>query len=185
MTVQDWTLLAPAAVLGIALVVAGYPLFRVLLVAAGAWFGFLYGPELLPMFGILPQPVHSWLLAGGTALLLALVAWQLFGMAVFFWGFLTGYGLGFALIDNVFIAVGSGVVLGLLALAFRRTGVIVMTSAVGAWLLTDLVLALAGPGPRLPPGSVAAAPWPYLSMLAAALLGIFLQLRLWPARREF
>lgn len=182
---QNWSLLAPAALLGVALLVAGYPLFRVLLVATGAWLGFLYGPELLPLFGILPTPLHAWLLGAGTALLLALVAWQLFGMAVFFWGFLAGYGLGFALIDNVFIALGSGVVLGLLALAFRRTGIIALTSAVGAWLLTDMVLALAASGPRLPPGSLTTAPWAYASMLAAALLGIFLQLRLWPERRGF
>ena len=180
---QDWSLLAPAALLGVALLVAGLPLFRVLLVATAAWLGFLYGPELLPLFGVIPEPVHAWLLAAGAAVLLALIAWQLYGMALFFWGFLTGYGVGFALIDNVFIAIGSGVVLGLLVLAFRRTALIVLTSLVGAWLLTDVVLTLAAAGPRLTPGSVTVEPWTYLSMLAAALLGVFLQLRLWPERR--
>src|SRR5690554_2602071 len=96
--IMNWPLLVPAGLLGLALLIAGYPLFRILLVLTGAYFGFVYGPEILTAFGLQPGPMLAWLLAVATAVLLALVAWQLFGMALFLWGFFTGYGLGLALV---------------------------------------------------------------------------------------
>lgn len=169
--------------LGLALLFAGYPLFRLLLVVTGAVFGFLYGPELLVAFGVQPEPWLAWLTGAAVAVLVALLAWQLFGMALFLWGFFTGYGVGFAFIDNVFIALGAGLVVALLALALGRTAVILLTSLVGAWLLVNLTLQLIGAEYPLPAGDVMLAPWGYGALVALALIGIFSQFRLWPDRR--
>lgn len=175
--------LVVSGLLGVALLFGGYPLFRVLLVVTGALFGFLYGPELLTAFGLQPGPVLAWLTALITAILLALMSWQLFGFALFLWGFFSGYGIGLSLVDNVFIALGAGVVVALLALAAGRFGVIVLTSLVGAWLLVNLSLQLIGSEYPLPVGDITSAPWGYAVLALVALLGIFIQLRLWPERR--
>lgn len=174
---------APAGLLGLALLFAGWPLFRVLLVLTGAWYGFQFGPELLAAFGIAPGPQLAWLSAVTTAVLLALLVWQLFGMALFIWGFFVGYGTGLSLIDNVFIALGAGLVVALLALAAGRLGIVILTSLAGAWLLVNLVLQSVGPG-QLPPGGLAQAPWGYAAVVAVTLFGVFVQLRLWPERRR-
>src|SRR5690625_1738362 len=177
---DNWPLLITSSVLGLALLFAGYPLFRVLLVLAGAFLGFVYGPELLLVFGIPVSPLVAWLAAGAAALLLALLAWQLFGFALFAWGLLAGYGTGLPLIANVFDAIGAGVVMGLLGLAFDRTGIMALTSLVGAWLLTNVVLLLIGTGYPLPAGNVMLAPAAYGAIIIVTLLGVLLQLRLWP-----
>lgn len=179
----DWGSVIVAGMLGLGLLLAGYPLFRVLLVITGAYFGFLFGPELLLALGLTPGPLLAWIVALATAVLLALIAWQLFGMALFLWGFFTGYGLGLALIDNVFIALGAGLVVALLALAFGRIGIVLLTSLVGAWLLVNLTLRLIGASYPLPVGNVALAPWGYAALAGVALVGVFVQLRLWPERR--
>src|SRR5690554_2337431 len=180
----ELSLLVLAGLLGLALLFAGYPLFRVLLVLTGAYFGFVFGPELLAAFGLAPGPVVAWLAAAATAVLLALVAWQLFGMALFLWGFFTGYGVGLALVDNVFIALGAGLVVALLALAFGRFGVVLLTSLVGAWLLTNLGLQLVGADYPLPVGNITLAPWGYAVLTVLALVGVVVQLRLWPEGRR-
>lgn len=182
--ITNWPLLVPAGLLGLGLLLAGYPLFRILLVLTGAYFGFVYGPELLTAFGLQPGPVLAWLTAAATAILLALVSWQLFGLALFLWGFFTGYGIGLTLVDNVFIALGAGVVVALLALAFGRFGVVLLTSLVGAWLLTNLGLQLIGANYPLPVGNIALAPWGYAALVVLALIGVFAQLRLWPEYRR-
>lgn len=180
---NEWAMVTVTGLLGLGLLFAGYPLFRVLLVVTGAMFGFLYGPELLVALGVQPEPWLAWLAAAVTAILLALLAWQLFGMALFLWGFFTGYGVGLALIDNVFIALGAGLVLALLAIALGRAAVVILTSLVGAWLLVNLTLQLIGAGYPLPVGDVRLAPWGYGALVVVALIGIFSQSRLWPERR--
>lgn len=179
----DWLAAAPAGLLGLALLFAGWPLFRVLLVLTGAWYGFQFGPELLAAFGIAPAPQVAWLAGVTVAVILGLLAWQLFSMALLLWGFFVGYGIGLALIDNVFIALGAGLVVALLALAAGRLGVILLTSLAGSWLLVNLVLQSVGPG-QLPPGGLAQAPWGYAAVVAVTLFGVFVQLRLWPERRR-
>ncbi len=179
---DNWPLLITSSVLGLTLLFAGYPLFRLLIVAVGAYLGFLYGPDLLLVFGVEPTLMLAWLAAIVTAVLLGLLAWQLFGVALFAWGFMTGYGLGLSLIDNVFIALGAGVVVALLALALGRLGIIILTSLVGAWLLTNVVLQLIGAGYRLPAGSIMLAPAANVAVVIVTILGVLLQYRLWPQR---
>lgn len=179
---DNWPLLITSSVLGLALLFAGVPLFRLLIVAVGAYLGFLYGPELLLMLGVQPTPVVAWVAAVVTAVLLALLAWQLFGIALFAWGFMAGYGLGLSLIDNVFIALGAGVVVALLALALGRLGIIILTSLVGAWLLTNVVLQLIGAGYLLPTGNIMLAPAANGAVIVVTILGVLLQYRLWPQR---
>lgn len=179
---DNWPLLITSSVLGLALLFAGYPLFRLLVVMTGAFFGFLYGPELLLVLGVQPTEVIAWTAAVVSAVLLALLAWQLFGFALFAWGFMAGYGVGLSLIDNVFIAIGAGVVMALLALAFGRLGIMTLTSLVGAWFLTNVVLLLIGSGYPLPAGNVMLAPAAYGAIIVVTFLGVLLQLRLWPER---
>ena len=180
---NEWAPLIVTGLLGLALLFAGYPLFRLLLVVTGAFFGFLYGPELLVLFGVTPEPWLAWLTATVVAVIVALLAWQLFGMALFLWGFFAGYGLGLSLIDNVFIALGAGLVVALLALALGRLAIVILTALVGAWLLVNLTLQLIGAGWPLPVGDVMLAPWGYGAVIVVTLVGIFSQLRVWPERR--
>lgn len=180
---DNWPLLITSSVLGLGLLFAGYPLFRILLVLTGALLGFLYGPELLLVLGVQPTETVAWAAALVTALLLALLAWQLFSFALFAWGFMAGYFIGLSLIDNVFIALGAGVVVALLALAFGRIGLMALTSLVGAWLLTNVVLLLIGSGYPLPTGNIMLAPAAYAAIIIVTFLGVLLQLRLWPEAR--
>src|SRR5690554_6555821 len=153
--------------LGLALLFAGYPLFRVLVVLLGALVGFTYGPEILALvMQETPPATLAWLAAGVTALLLALVSWQLFWLAVVLYGVYVGYGIGMALIDNVWMAMGAGVVVALLALALGRIGLIMATALVGAWMLVNVGLVAFGLEHSLPVGDVQAAPWAWGAVLA-------------------
>ncbi len=179
-------MLIVSGVLGLALLLAGYPLFRVLVVLLGALVGFTYGPEILALLmQDTPPAVLAWLAAGVAALLLALVSWQLFWLAVVLYGVYAGYGIGMALIDNVWIAMGAGVVVALLALALGRLGLIVATALVGAWLLVNVGLLVFGLDHPLPVGDPQAAPWAWGAVVVLGLLGTLVQGRLWrDARRQ-
>lgn len=176
-------LLIVTSLVGLALLFTGYPLFRFLVVLTGVVAGLTYGPEFLGFLtGQPPQPLFALLTAAAAALVLALVAWLLPGLVAFIFGFYVGFGVGYAAIDNVFIALGAGLVFALLAPALGRAAVIVFTALAGSWLLVTVFLQVSG-SERLPVGDIAAAPLAWAVLVVVALLGMIVQFRSWSRAR--
>ncbi len=168
-----------AALAGLGLLFAGYPLFRVLLVVTGALAGFTYGPELLGMvLSQPPLPWMAWAAAAGGAVILALVAWQLHWLALVAFGMYVGTGVGLALGADALIAIGAGVVGALLALALGRAGIIVLTALLGAWYLVQVFLAYLGPTGNY------AEPVVWAAVVIVAVMGAFVQFRSWREGRS-
>jgi hypothetical protein len=168
---------------GLALLFAGLPLFRILLVAAGAWAGFVFGPELLAMLtGLPPGPALAWISAASLAVLLALVSWLVFWLARFVGGALIGYAVGTALTGNPLVGLGSGLVAGGITAAFGRSLVIVVTALAGAWLLLAEVATLPGlagaPGGQLPL-------WFWPALLVVAIIGMAAQFRSFASAHDY
>lgn len=157
---------------GLASLLAGAPLFRLLLIAAGAWFGFIFGPELLTVLAGVPEtPALPWASAVVAALLLALVVWLVFPLGLFTGGAATGYVLTEALTSNPLLGLAAGLTLGLLALINSRISLVLLTALSGAWLLAT---ALA----ELVPAAASLAPlWFWLTVAALAAASSLLQFR--------
>lgn len=157
---------------GLASLLAGVPLFRLLLIAAGAWFGFVFGPELLTVLGGVPQtPTLPWASAVVGALLLTLVVWLAFPLALFTGGAATGYVLAEALTSNPLLGLAAGLILGLLALINAGVSLVLLTALSGAWLLVTALAAF------LPAAASLAPLWFWLAAAALAVVGSLLQFR--------
>jgi hypothetical protein len=134
--------------LGLALLFAGLPLFRILLVGAAAWAGFNFGPEFLLMLtGQPPGVAAAWISAAVLGVLLVLVSWFVFRLAFFTGGALIGYALTVAVTGNPLAGLAAGLVAGLISAVAGRAALIILTSLSGAWLLLAAVLLLLGTAP--------------------------------------
>lgn len=156
----------------------GYPLFRVLVVLAGAALGFSYGPALLN--AITGRPIEPWMgfsAAIVVAVVLGLLAWLAFWAVVFLWGAALGYGAVDAASQSMLMPLLGGLVVGVLAVVFQRILIVVLTALSGAWLTAYSALTLL----RLrPPGTFEFGtldPWLLVAVLALALVGAIMQFR--------
>lgn len=166
------------SIFGLALLLAGWPLFRILLVLAGAVAGFALGPELLQLFtGHAPAPAVAWLSAVFAALLLASLSWLVFWLAVFVGSAAVVYGLVFSGSGNPVPSLIAALLAGVLAAVLQRPAIIILSSAAGAWLLVSAGLTLSGAAARIPAELAATSPWVWLVMLVLTVLGALVQLR--------
>lgn len=124
------------AAFGIALLVYGYPLFRMLLPIFGFMIGFIVGYSIFGEDQWFLAMVMSVILAIALGAL-ALVAWSLIvAVAGVLMGASLGIGIGVALGGSgVWLAIIGAVVGGFLFYRFRDIAVILFTALNGAWML--------------------------------------------------
>jgi hypothetical protein len=164
--------------LGLLLLFFGYPLFRFLVVLAGAAAGFAYGPTLL--VGLTGRPVEPWMAvsaAAAAALLLGLLAWLAFWAVVFLWGAVIGYGAVDPYTGTAFVPLLAALVVGVLAVLFQRVLIVLLTAISGAWSTVLAGGALLRLLPAGDPAAAALGPWPLLTVVALAALGAITQFR--------
>lgn len=164
--------------LGLLQLFFGYPLFRLLVVLAGAALGYAYGPLLLT--GLTARPVEPWMALVAAliaALILGLLAWLAFWTVVFLWGAALGFSVADPLTVSPWLPLLAALLLGILAVVFQRLLIVVLTSLSGAWLTVTSGAALVGIGgvPRL--GYGAGDPWSSAVILALAAVGALVQFR--------
>lgn len=173
------------SVFGLALLLAGWPLFRILLVLGGALAGFTLGPELLQVFtGTVASPVAGWFSALFAALLLASLSWLVFRLAVFVGSAAVVYALVFSGSGNPVLSLVVALAAGLLASLLQRPAIIVISSVAGAWLLVSASLSLWDQTAHMPVELSVVTPWAWLVLAVVAVLGILAQLRQAPAARQ-
>ncbi|MEX2535747.1 MAG: hypothetical protein WD273_09125 [Trueperaceae bacterium] len=156
----------------------GYPLFRFLVVIAGASIGFTYGPTLLT--ALTARPVEPWMSLTAAllaAVVLGLLAWLAFWVVVFLWGAALGYGATDAATAGVLLPLLTALVLGVLAVLFQRILIVALTALSGAWLTVTAGAALLG---QMPPGGLriqSPEPWFLIGVLVLAAVGAITQFR--------
>jgi hypothetical protein len=156
----------------------GYPLFRILVVLAGAAIGFAYGPALLT--GLTGRPVEPWMAATAAlvaAIVLGVLAWLAFWAVVFLWGASVGYSLLDAASATILLPILGAILLGVLAVVFQRILIVALTALTGAWLTTVTVGELIGLAPPRRPRFDEVEPLLLVVVLALALLGAITQFR--------
>ena len=176
--------------LGLLLCFRGASFARILLALWGGFIGFNLGGALAA--GLTGQPFLSdawgWVCALATAVLLALLAYWFYVLAVIIWLGSLGFGLGVALANSLGATEGAavvagfvaGVLLAILGLALRLPSLLlsVLTALAGAGLILSGVLVLVGQAPSGP--SLEEITWPQewwwtVLYLALALAGIIVQ----------
>jgi hypothetical protein len=156
----------------------GYQLFRLLVVVAGAAFGFTYGPALLT--GVTGRPVEPWMALSAAvvaAVVLGLLAWLAFWALVFLWGASLGFTVADAATQNFFLPLLAAVVLGVLAVVFQRVLIVALTALSGALLTVVSAAALIGVAPLTTFRLDALHPWLAGVALVLAVIGAILQFR--------
>ena len=188
MTSDQFIVVSALFVFGLVQLLFGYRLFRVLVAVIGALFGFFYAPEIIALAtGELPGIAVAVAVGVGLAIAFALVAWYVFWLAVFAWGASIGYVAGISASGDLpWLAVLSGLVVGVLAIMFQHVLIVLLTALNGAWLVVSgsafLLGVIALPPRGLPfdpmldlgePVSV----WLIAITLLLAALGAFYQFR--------
>lgn len=156
----------------------GYPLFRILVVMAGAAVGWTYGPALLT--GLTGRPVEPWMAlsaALAAAVVLGLLAWLAYWAVVFLWG----AGIGFSILDagssTLLLPLLGALVVGVLAVVFQRILIVTLTALSGAWITTISATSLLGLGPPTSPRFDAVEPLLLGIVLVLAVVGAIAQFR--------
>jgi hypothetical protein len=156
----------------------GYPLFRFLVILAGAAVGFAYGPALLT--GLTGRPGEPWMALTAAlvaAVVLGLLAWLAFWVVVFLWGASIGYSVTDAATATILLPILGALVLGVLAVLFQRILIVVLTALSGAWLTAVASGELIGLAPPRTPHFDAAEPLFLVLVLALAAIGAAVQFR--------
>lgn len=155
----------------------GFRIFRVLVVIAGAFVGFYYGPMLATALGgSAPDARAAVIFAILGAVILGLLAWFVFSAVVFLWGASIGYSLGLAAFSYAALpALLIAVAFGILAVLFQRFLIVLLTSLNGAWLVAASGAFFLG-FLALPPGLYLDRSWPLPANLRVPLLIITLLL---------
>lgn len=188
MTPDHFLVVSALLVFGLVQLFFGYRLFRVLIAVIGALFGFFYAPEIIALAtGELPGTAVAVAVGAGLAIAFALVAWYVFWLAVFAWGASIGYVAGISAFGELpWLALLSGLVVGLLAMMFQHVLIVLLTALNGAWLVVSASAFLLGLIP-LPPRGLPLDPmldlgepvsvWLIAITLVLAALGVFYQFR--------
>lgn len=133
--VDPWIRIA-AIIIGLASCFYGYPLFRLFLILAGLFYGFLYGQSFYPA----SHPLMALLIGATAAVVMALLAYPLWSLGVIG----VGAALGFMIFGEIGVALNLGeagviglglvgaVILGLLFFRARDLFVMVATAFNGA-----------------------------------------------------
>ena len=180
----DWRVALAMVPLGIVSLMFGFRIFKAMVIIYSAVAAAVAGWWLVSVYFERPDLAWVGILVGGLAM--ALVAWPLVEFFVGFWGAMAGGLIGQTVtqaIDNqalMLIGAALGVVLGaILAVAFFRFMIILMTSTVGAYLLCFGVAALFYQIEQVRPdlqGAIRSTPWLLPAALAAvALAGLIYQ----------
>lgn len=163
---------------GLLLLFFGYPLFRILVVLAGAAVGWTYGPALLT--GLTGRPVEPWMALSAAlvaAVVLGLLAWLAFWAVVFLWG----AGIGYAILDaastTLLLPLLGGLVVGVLTVVFQRILIVTLTALSGAWIAAISGAALVGLTPPRGPRFDAVEPLLLIVVLVLTLVGAIAQFR--------
>jgi hypothetical protein len=173
-TVQLLVLLA----FGLLQLFFGYPLFRFLVILAGAAVGFAYGPALLT--GLTGRPAEPWMalsVALVAAIVLGLLAWLAFWVIVFLWGASIGYSVTDAASATFLLPILGALVLGVLAVVFQRILIVALTALSGAWLTAVTAGALVGLAPARTLRFEVVDPLFLLVVLGLAAVGAVVQFR--------
>lgn len=163
---------------GLLLLFFGYPLFRLLVVLAGAAIGFSYGPSLLT--AVTARPVEPWMALAAAliaAVVLGLLAWLAFWAVVFLWGAAFGFEAVAAGTGGVLLPLLAALVLGVLTVIFQRVLIVVLTALAGAWLTVIAGAALVGFLPEFGIRFEAAEPWLLIVVAVLAVAGAVTQFR--------
>lgn len=188
MTPDHFLVVSALLVFGLVQLFFGYRLFRVLIAVIGALFGFFYAPEIIALAtGELPGAAVAVAVGAGLAIAFALVAWYVFWLAVFAWGASIGFVAGLSAFGELpWLALLSGLVVGVLAMMFQHVLIVLLTALNGAWLVVSASAFLLGLIP-LPPRGLPLDPmldlgepvsvWLIAITLVLAALGVFYQFR--------
>ena len=146
MNSQPALLVVALVVLGLAEVLFGYRLFRILVGVLGALIGLFYAPDIITLVtGETPGLTVAVAVGVGLALAFALIAWYAFWLAVFAWGAAVGYAAAMAAFTTLpWVAVAIGVLVGVLAMLFQRVLIVLLTALNGAWLVVAGIAFLFG-----------------------------------------
>lgn len=163
---------------GLLLLFFGYPLFRLLVVLAGAAIGFTYGPELLT--ALTARPAEPWMALAAAllaAVVLGLLAWLAFWVVVFLWGAAFGFEIAAAATDGVWLPLLAALVLGVLSVLFQRVLIVALTALTGAWLTIVAGAALVGLLPGVLPRFEVTEAWVLIAVTVLAFAGAVTQFR--------
>lgn len=181
-------------VIGLALILAGYRLFLMLLPFWGFVFGFIFGAQIVTaLFGeAFLATVLSWVVGLVVAVLFAVLSYLFYFIAVALFSFSGGYALGvgfMALIGSSFglinfiVGLVVGVVVAFVVLRFnlQKWAIIIITSLAGAAVLVAIPLFALGVVPTVGIDEVGAAIrgsflW-MLLFVVAAVAGVVTQFR--------
>ncbi|MEX2542665.1 MAG: hypothetical protein WD314_12705 [Trueperaceae bacterium] len=156
----------------------GYPLFRILVVLAGAAVGWTYGPAMLT--GLTGRPVEPWMALSAAlvaAVVLGLLAWLAFWAVVFLWGAGIGYSILDAASATLLLPLLGGLVIGVLAVVFQRILIVTLTALSGAWVTTISAAALVGMTAPRGPRFDTVEPLLLIVVLVLAVVGAIAQFR--------
>ena len=163
---------------GLLLLFFGFPLFRLLVVLAGAAVGFSYGPGLLT--ALTARPVEPWMALAAAvvaAVVLGLLAWLAYWVVVFLWGAGFGFEVVAAAGDSLLLALLAATLLGILAVIFQRVLIVILTALSGAWLVVVAGAGLIGLLPATRLRFEVPEPWVLIAVVVLALVGVVAQFR--------
>jgi hypothetical protein len=167
--IYSWPIVA--LLLGLAIWVLGWKIYKAFIIVAGAFVGAM----VLPQFFYDKDPMLFMILTFAGAIIGGLLAvWAMYA-GLFILGVYSGLGIAnyFLGFDGYYISLAIGAIVGLLFVVFFKFAVVYVTSFIGSYLIvTSSVLLL-----NLWLGSF----WQNLSIFVLAVVGVLLQYKVWGA----